>query len=271
MSSHFALGSYNGQPSLIMVSPKGKLLKNVPETLREHVNLSHVSDQTIQKMGLGPDGKFWLRCKVGKEDVHWTISEDLDVLIKETKEEGWIRHFAFGESAGWGVQFTAGPCHTFQNNAVPQDFTNETNALSTKPTWRTWDHINFVAFGVGNTWVFGVDEIPTWSKTLEENYPTLAEMLNANKSGKGDVRRKIHTIALSPDDKDYFVMQYHDGQVVSRVPGDWAKEISEYADFPRALPRRASQAEKAALRRASQQSETLKTERRFSWMRIGKD
>jgi hypothetical protein len=122
------------------------------------------------------------------------ISENLDVLINETKGGGRTSHFACGESACWGVQYKASGSHTFQNDAVPQDFITATGTLGEKgrkPTWQTWYTVDFVTFGLGDAWVFGVDGKPVWSEKLGERYPKLVKLLKDTLSEKGDVVRKV--------------------------------------------------------------------------------
>jgi hypothetical protein len=199
-----------------------------------------VSVEKIHKMGLGPDGKFWLRYKEEREASIWITSEDLDILTKQEKGGGWTRHFAFGQSACWGVQYEATNTRTFQNDAVPQDFIDATEALGKKgrkPTWKTWDTVNFVAFGVGDVWVFGVGGKPVWSEKLEERYPKLVKMLNATLSAEGKVARKVRNIELSPVDQDTYWIEYCDGRVASHgLPGEWAPKIDEYTASQYHLP-----------------------------------
>jgi len=239
MVIHFSLGSHEGQPSLILASKKGVLLHNGLATLRDQAKSPYVSVDKIQKLGLGPDGKFWLRYKeVLNADGclwqarRWITSGDLDILTSQGTGGGWTRHFAFGQSACWGVQYEATSPRTFQNDAVPQDFIDATDALGKKgrkPTWRTWDTVNFVAFGVGDAWVFGVGGKPVWSEKLDETYPKLVKMLSATLSAEGKVVRKVRNVELSPVDPDMYWIEYYNGQVASHgLPREWATKINEY-------------------------------------------
>jgi len=191
-----------------------------------------VSVEKILKMGLGPDGKFWLRYDREQGGTCWITSKDLDILTKLAKQGGWTRHFTMGQSVWWGVQYEPTRSRIIRNDSVPQDFVDATDALGEKgmkPTWQTWDKVDFVAFGVDDAWVFGVEGKPVWSKKLEERYPMLVNMLNATLSAKGEVIRKVRNIELSPVDQDMYWIEYYDGQVASHgLPGEWAAKIKEY-------------------------------------------
>jgi len=173
-------------------------------------------------------------------ETYTAISENLDILINETKEGGRIPHFAFGESTCWGVQDKGTGAHTFHNDAVPRDFISATDKIGEKgrkPTWQTWYAVDFVTFGLDDVWAFGVSGKPVWSEKLGERYPKLAKLLNVTLSTNGDVVRKVKNIELSPVSEDQYWIEYYDGKVVYNLPGEWVTEINEYAESRYRLPR----------------------------------
>jgi len=214
------------------------LLKNAPPQLEEHAKLDHVSGLTIEIAGLGPDGKFWLRCvAVEQKDAHWITSENLDILTNRIDEGGWIEYFACGQSACWGIKWDDIAGHTFRNNAVPNDFIKAVNAPA-KGNVPMWRDLNFVAFGVDNLWVFGARGKAFWSQRLGEVYPGLVKLLQATVSEKGELIRKIKHVALSPVQENIFWIEYHDGKVLCHLPQEWRTQVFEYTQYLHRLPGR---------------------------------
>jgi len=170
----------------------------------------------------------WTRQLIG---IFIAISENLGLLTNEIQGGQWNKYFACGQSACWGVQQTESRVHRFRNDAVPKDFIDVTNTLDEKGSNPIWKVLDFVAFGVGDVWVFAVDGKAVWSERLGEVYPELLELLKEAVSEKGKVVRRVKNIALSPVQENIFWIEYQDCGRRYHVPEEWRRQVHEYTRF----------------------------------------